>query len=331
MKSIKLVVLLVVAIALFADVFGKMKEPETEQEKFDNFIAQYRKFYTPAEYVERFEIFKRNLQIAAANDAKSPRASFGITKFMDLSAEEFAEKYLLKNFTKGAFAEKAKQWIAPKNVGGYPSSYDWSSRGALTPVYNQGQCGSCWAFSTTENIESMWFLAGHALTQLSMQQIVDCDPYDSGCNGGNPPTAYQYVMGAGGLEPYADYPYVGVQTRCSFDSARVAASISSWEWVTRDDDEAAMQSFVYTTGPPSICVDAQLWQTYTGGVITSSSGCGNSLDHCVQLTGWQVMSGMNVWNVRNSWGADWGYSGYIYLEMGYDVCGIGQECTSSII
>jgi len=178
----------------------------------------------------------------------------------------------------------------------------------------------------------MWALAGKGLMSLSMQQIVDCDYSDNGCNGGNPPNAYQYVMGAGGLEPYADYPYVDVRTQCTFDGAEVAASISDWNWITEDDNEANMQSFVYTTGPPSICVDAQLWQSYTSGVITSQSGCGTALDHCVQLTGWQQMDGMGVWNVRNSWGSDWADNGgYIYLEMGYDVCGIGQEVTSSVI
>jgi len=178
----------------------------------------------------------------------------------------------------------------------------------------------------------MWALAGHSLVQLSMQQIVDCDRTDSGCNGGNPPTAYQYVMRAGGLEAYADYPYIGIQTACRFDASDIAASISNWQWITQDDDESAMQSFTYTTGPPSICVDATIWQYYNGGVVTSSSGCGTQLDHCVQLTGWQEMDGMTVWNVRNSWGADWGPNqGYIYIEKGYDVCGIGQEVTSSII
>jgi len=327
--------LFVALIALFfvAEVFGKVKTPETDEEKFQDFIVRFRKFYTPAEYARRFVIFKQNLKIAAELDAKSDKASFGVTKFSDLSKEEFASMYLIKNFT-GVDKTSAIKYTPSKKLAreAYPTSYDWNSKGAVTAVYNQGQCGSCWAFSTTENIESMYFLAGHSLLSLSMQQIVDCDSYDSGCNGGNPPTAYQYVMGAGGLELYSDYPYIGVDGRCKFDASDVAASISNWQWISRDDDESAMQEFVYNNGPPSICVDAQLWQTYTGGVITSSSGCGNSLDHCVQLTGWQTIDGIASWNVRNSWGADWGPNGgYIYVEMGYDVCGIGQECTSSIV
>jgi len=164
-----------------------------------------------------------------------------------------------------------------------------------------------------------------------MQQIVDCDPYDYGCSGGWPYNAYKYVIGNGGIDSFASYPYTGYQGTCAFNSSNVAATITSWQYVTQSQDESAMQSFVYKTGPPSICVDAIIWQTYTGGVITSASGCGTSLDHCVQLTGWFQMNGMTVWNVRNSWGTDWGYDGYVWVQEGANVCGIAEVVTSAII
>jgi C1A family cysteine protease len=327
---------------LFAIValFVALSLADTDEEKFQSFIQKYGKSYGQAEYSTRFTIFKQNLRRSEELTAKDKHATFGVTKFSDLTQDEFRETYLISNLTENSreLLSKATKWVAPRmdKFSGkplaYPASFDWNSEGVVTPVYNQGQCGSCWAFSTAENIESMWALSGQTLTKLSMQQIVDCDTNDGGCNGGNPPYAYQYVMNAGGLEYYADYPYVGVQTRCNFNGADIAVSISDWNWITQDDNEGNMQSFVYSTGPPSICVDATIWQTYTSGVITSGSGCGTRLDHCVQLTGWQQMDGMSVWNVRNSWGADWADNGgYIYLQMGYDVCGIGQEVTSSII
>jgi len=303
-----------------------------EERAFKDFLNKFQKSYTGQQYFERFQIFKRNLKIAAEIQARDKHATWGVTQFMDLSPEEFRQIYLIQNFTRTA-KDPSRQWTPSfkPNPLGYPSSYDWGSKGVVTGVYNQGQCGSCWAFSTTENIESMWAIAGHGLENLSMQQIVDCDSADDGCNGGNPPTAYQYVMSAGGLEAYSSYPYIGIQSACRFNG-QVAASIANWQWVTEDDNENAMQAFVYSTGPPSICVDATIWQYYNGGVITTASGCGTSLDHCVQLTGWSQMSGMTVWNVRNSWGTTWGpYGGYLYIEAGYDVCGIGQECSSSII
>jgi C1A family cysteine protease len=250
---------------------------------------------------------------------------------MDLSPEEFAAQYLLKDKQMEDLTNAVVDDSPIPAPEAFPPSFDWNSKNVITPVYNQGQCGSCWAFSTTEGIESMWALAGNTLTRLSMQQIVDCDRYDSGCNGGEPMTAYKYVMLAGGLEAYTSYPYVGVGGPCRFDKTKIVATIKSWQWVTRTENENQMQSFVNSTGPPSICVDASTWQYYKSGVITRSDGCGTQIDHCVQLTGWQQMKGMTVWNVRNSWGLDWGMKGYLYVEKGYDVCGIAQECTSSII
>jgi C1A family cysteine protease len=88
-----------------------------------------------------------------------------------------------------------------------------------------------------------------------------------------------------------------------------------------------MQNFLYSNSPLSVCVDAEIWQYYTGGVITTSSGCGRSIDHCVQVTGWQQMQGMTVWNVRNSWGTSWGDNGYIYVQKGSDVCAIAEVVT----
>jgi len=190
-----------------------------------------------------------------------------------------------------------------------------------------GQC----AFNAGEIARkiSSWQWVTQSQNEQAMQQIVDCDTSDDGCNGGDPPTAYQYVIGAPGLEGYTSYPYTAEDGYCAFSAASVIRKISSWQWVTQSQDEGAMQSFTYSNGPPSVCVDASSWDSYNGGVYTSSN-CGTQLDHCVQIVGWDVQQGMNVWVVRNSWGTSWGYSGYLYVAMGQDACGIAQECTSAI-
>jgi len=216
-----------------------------------------------------------------------------------------------------------------------PTSYSWQSKGAVTPVYNQGQCGSCWAFSATEAIESQYFLAGkiNPIGSFSMEQIVQCDPYDYGCNGGWPYNAYKYVIGAGGIDSYSSYPYTsgdGVTGQCHFSASNILGKIASWQWVTQSENEQAMQQFTYTTGPPSVCVDAASWSGYNGGVITASE-CGDQIDHCVQIVGWDVVSGMNAWLVRNSWGTGWGYAGYLYVQMGADACGIASTVTSPVV
>jgi len=325
--------LLIVALAFFQ--LASSFTPSIEAE-FNVFMIKYKKEYkTTEEYQKRFTVFKENVARASALDRKDPHARFGVTQFMDLSPEEFRRQYLMPgigNRVKEAMLASNPTIYKGENVGAYPASFDWRSQGKITPVYNQGQCGGCWAFSATENIESMWAIAGHPLAQLSMQQIIDCDRGDSGCNGGWPYSADGYVISAGGLEAYADYPFTGVNGQCRFKAADVVAKISGRTYVTQNDNETAMMGFTYSKGPPSICVDATIWQYYKSGVITTASGCGTSLDHAVQLVGWNTVSGIDAWTVRNSWGTTWGaYGGYVYVERGHDVCGIGQVVSSAVV
>jgi len=224
--------------------------------------------------------------------------------------------------------------VLPKSTideSALPPSFDWRNKGAVTPVYNQQQCGSCWAFSTTENVESMWAIAGHGLTSLSMQQLVDCSGGygNEGCNGGNTIWSYPYIMAAGGLDSYNSYPYVAEDENCMFNPSNIAASIANWGYITQNDNVPEMRKWMFQNGPPSICVDAETWQYYQGGVITGN--CGNEIDHCVQLVGWGDISGVESWIIRNSWGTDWGYSGYLYVTRAGNVCDIGSEVTSAVI
>jgi len=301
----------------------------SEEQQFRSWMKIHNKQYATEDgYAQRFSNFKLNLRRYAKLNEKDDTVVHGPTKFSDMTHQEFQDKMLMKNFTSFKTLKNIQPAQALKSVP-LPTSYSWVSKGMTTPVYNQGQCGSCWAFSTTESIESMTTIAGQGLLSLSMQQIVDCDTSDDGCGGGDPPTAYQYVIGAGGLESYADYPYTAEDGQCAFNAGEIARKISSWQWVTQSQNEQAMQQFTYSSGPPSVCVDASSWDSYNGGVYTSSN-CGTQLDHCVQIVGWAVEQGMNAWVVRNSWGTDWGYGGYLYVAIGQDACGIAQECTSAV-
>jgi len=245
--------------------------------------------------------------------------------------EEFKAQYLNfrpeAGYVKPAFKTEFKQTVSAPN----PTNYDWSQAGCITPVYNQGQCGSCWAFSATETIESYWALAGNQLTQLSMEQIVDCDTTDDGCGGGNPSTAYQYVQSAGGLDSYSSYPYTagnGQSGPCDFKSANVVGKVKTFSAVT---GEAGLYKHLSNDagGPISVCVDASSWQTYVSGTIKT---CGTSVDHCVQLTGYFDHGKAGAyWNVRNSWAADWGMQGYIHIEIGKDLCMIGDYATVVVV
>jgi len=300
---------------------------------FSNFVKTYNKEYDLNEYHQRFSIFKQNLAIVEKMNAESDNKVFGVTKFMDLTPEEFQRTYLMpKGFIKNRQAAlnlNKDDVLTPKIINA-PDTFDWRGKGAVTAVKDQGQCGSCWAFSATENIESVWILAGHGnnkTTILSPQQIVDCDTQDDGCGGGDLPTAYDYVV-KNGLENEDDYPYQANDGRCQYNKAKVNAKLSAWKYATTNSDEKTMQANLVSWAPLAICVDAAKWQYYRTGVY-SHLNCGNDLDHCVQLIGYGNDNG-NYWIVRNSWDTDWGMDGYILLEMGHDTCGCADEAVTGI-
>jgi C1A family cysteine protease len=305
---------------------------------FQSYITTFNKQYaTIEEYRAKLNTYRANMEEADRLNALNPSARFGETKFSDISKEEFAKFYLT--------AQVPDSMPAPKNfsvprkphdmfasgrlMAPDPTNYDWGSAGVITPVYNQGQCGSCWAFSATETIESYYAIQGGQLTQLSMEQIVDCDTagQDQGCGGGFPTGAYQYVQSAGGIDAYANYPYTaggGNSGSCQFFQGSVVTNVASYSSINGESGEYSQLSSA-SGGPVSICVDASSWQNYQGGVLTS---CGNSVDHCVQLTGYYNYGSSNAyWNVRNSWGTDWGQNGYIWIAIGQDLCSIGDYAT----
>jgi len=317
-------------LALVAAVASSSHHVRTQ---FTQFQQKFNKHYpTQSEFELRFKNFQDNLKNNEELSRANPRATFGINKFSDLSAEEFSQKYLmnvdLSQYTKAAPLDFTV--ARPDNVrqcSPDPTNYNWGDCGATTPVYNQGQCVSCWAFSATETIESYFFLGGGSLTQLSMQQIVSCDTTDDGCNGGLPSNAYQYVQSAGGVEAYNDYPYTsegGNSGNCSFNSGDIVATVSSYSSVS-GEGQIYQQLSSSSGGPVSVCVDASTWQSYTGGVLTS---CPNDIDHCVQAVGYANYGGSSAyWVVRNSWGTGWGENGFIFIAIGQDLCAIGDEAT----
>jgi len=284
-------------------------------------------YHGRSETEKRLQIFSDNLRRIEHLNTRYEKPVYGVNKFSDLAADEFAHLYKMPRFAPSTAEQKRKQGIHKFRANiTLPTSFDWRQHGGVTPVKNQGQCGSCWAFSTTEAIESAWIIAGKGTQILGPQQIVDCDTNDDGCGGGDPPTAYQYVISAGGQETEANYPYTAEDGSCNFQPSLVAVTIQNWEYVSQNDDINTMMSGVVSLGPLSICVDASTWQYYNGGVITS--GCGDSLDHCVQLVGYATSSqNVDFWSVRNSWGSDWGENGYLRVQRANDECGIGDEVT----
>jgi C1A family cysteine protease len=330
MKSFCLVAIL--ALLCFSFVYAKDPIPREIYKQFLKFEVDFSKTYdSPEERHYRIQVFANNLhRVKELNEANGSPA-FGITKFMDLTEDEFKAAYL-SGVTEASGSLNAQHLeIQPKNPQDLPPEVDWRNvTGVITPVKNQEQCGSCWAFSATEAIESAWVLSGKPQVILGPQQIVDCDQQDGGCNGGRTETAYDYVIHAGGQETEKDYPYRAVNGNCKFNKADIAASITSWKYISTSaaGELTKMMPYVAESGPVSVCVDAAPWQYYTGGVLKV---CGNQVDHCVQVTGYSTVDNLPVWNVRNSWGEDWGEQGYIWVERGKNLCAIAGDVTVPIV
>jgi len=270
-------------------------------------------------------------KIAAAN-LKSKligsSATFGFTKFSDMSVREFKSKMLgFKPSGKSSF--KVKSAIEKREVLQAPSTpIDWAAKGMITAIKDQGQCGSCWAFSTTETVESANLLAGKQVPDGSPQEIVDCDSSDSGCNGGDPQEALQWIVNQGGQETDSCYPYTAQDGTCNQDNCSPDPNLKISTVTPISGSESAIYQ-VLGQAPLSICADAEPWQNYNGGVLTADQ-CGSDVDHAIQLTGYSPDQGA-YWIVRNSWGADWGENGFIWLQYGQDTCAITSEVTAASV
>jgi hypothetical protein len=295
--------------------FGLALASDLSFYKFTKFVNEFGKdYHTKEEFDYRFNAFKDNLKkidrLNALNIAAGGEAVFGINIFADMPAHEFAQR-LMKNITLEPVAPFTSALPELTDI-------DWRNSGAVTAVKDQGQCGSCWAHSATEAVESYSFLLKEVTTlqTLSVQQTTACTYNYNGCNGGWPYDAYtNAVIKRNGEDSAADYPYNIAQAgNCKFGTGNAdkpVANIKGYKNIARGQLADALAS-----GPPSVCVAAEAWQTYTGGILKT---CAGSVDHCVQAVGIGGSSSTEpYWIVRNSWGTSWGIKGYIYLDATVD-------------
>jgi len=198
-------------------------------------------------------------------------------------------------------------------------SVNWVTKGAVTPVKNQGQCGSCWSFSTTGALEGAHQITSGNLVSLSEQQFVDCDKVDQGCNGGLMDNAFTFAE-THKIVPEASYPYTARRGVCKPNIADLGVvQVSSYTDVP--PKSASQMKAALNKAPVAIAIEADQmsFQGYTGGVITS--GCGQRLDHGVLAVGYGEENGTEYVLVKNSWGASWGVDGYVKLGLNENACG----------
>jgi cathepsin L len=216
-----------------------------------------------------------------------------------------------------------------------PNSVDWRNSNLVTNVKDQGQCGSCWAFSAVGSIEGAHAKFSGNLLSLSESQIVDCDKNgtDFGCSGGWMDGAFNYTIKNGGLEREIDYPYEPMDDPCEFNRTKIAASISSYMDVK--GGENGLKRVVATVGPVSVAIDASnpSFQFYKSGVYYEPQCSQTMLDHGVLVVGYNsTENGTDYWIVKNSWGENWGLNGYIYMSRNRNnSCGIATKPSYPIV
>lgn len=269
------------------------------------------------EHNTRFEIFKDNVDKITRHNAEGHSWTLGLTPFADMTPEEFKTKVIgnecADNFEKNKKLKRAKAKLRQGRrmvSEGNPSSVDWVAQGKVTPVKNQGSCGSCWSFSTTGSIEARCAIAKNSSPiSLSEQELVDCDQVDSGCNGGAMDNGFNYVVQNSGLCEESAYPYEAARGFCQSSTCTHYDAITGHVDV-ESGSSSALEDAV-AKGPVSIAIEADQmsFQLYRGGVF--SGDCGEGLDHGVLLVGYNNDASEPYWKIKNSWGSSWGEQGYI--------------------
>lgn len=263
---------------------GKMRQ------SFNEYLTKFNKTYLMSnEYTYRYKVFKDNLnQIDLLNKHEQGTATYGITRFADLTKEEFSRSLGLRQDLR---SENEVPFQAARIPDVHlPTEFDWRTKNAVTEVKDQGQCGSCWAFSTTGNVEGQYAIKYGKLMEFSEQELVDCDTMDQGCNGGLMDNAYQMIEKLGGLETESDYPYDAEDEKCTFKKDKSVVQLSGALNISQD--ETAMAKWLVKNGPIAIAINANAMQFYVGGVSHPWKFlCSpKSLDHGVLVVGYGVHS-----------------------------------------
>ena len=289
---------------------------EMKEKVFQSYMMQHNKMYdTWEEYNFRMEVMMANFQKVRAEHPEFKPHQMG--PYFDMEEEEFSAS---RNGFKPELrtTERNVKYLKPSNA----QKVDWRSSGAITPVKNQGSCGSCWAFSTTGSLEAAYYFKNKNLKSFSEQQLVDCSTSfgNQGCNGGLMDDAFKYLK-TSKSEQESSYPYTGADGTCSYNEGQGVTNVASYTDVAQD---CSQLKAAVSRGPVSVAVEANFWwQMYFGGI---SKACSpgtkeSSLNHGVLAVGYDDTASTPYWIIKNSWGGSWGESGYIRLAQSND-CGI---------
>lgn len=303
--------------------------PNVEYDIFLNFMDIYHKNYDTIEiFDDKFTVFKTNLQkIIAHNLNTSNTYTLTINKFSDLTSSEFKQLY-----TGLDIADRGCEPYIPNNTA--ENAVDWRNQSVVNPVKDQGQCGSCWAFATVANAESVWAIDTGTLLTLSEQEIIDCSKgigyWNRGCNGGNPDSSFKYMI-QHGLTDSLNYPYTSGTVPTESKCIPYTSAVSFSKCYDVQSNNQLNLTHAVSMNPVVIAIEADTtyFQSYSSGIITSTE-CGTKLDHAVEIVGYGTDQGIDYWLIRNSWGEDWGEGGYFRLlrtnsTQDVGICGLASQ------
>jgi len=297
--------------------------------------STYNKQYSVAEENVRRVAWEDNLAIVNSHNLEADLGVhtfwLGMNTYADLTLDEFVKQ--MNGYNNTMREQRTQHAPVRRFVPGteLPDTVDWRDKGYVTSVKDQGQCGSCWAFSSTGSLEGQHFKARSQLVSLSEQNLVDCSRKQGnmGCNGGLMDYAFTYIKENSGIDTESSYPYEARDNTCRFKAADVGATDTGFTDVQSKSEEA-LQEAVANVGPISVAIDAShsSFQLYKRGVYNERACSPTRLDHGVLAVGYGAESNTDYWLVKNSWGTSWGNEGYIMMSRNKrNQCGIATAAS----
>ena len=332
-------ILILAFCSLAASASVSYKDVITQE--WEEFKTQHGKTYSnPEEESFRMKVYLENRHKIARHNMRAANGiktyTLGMNEYGDLLHHEFVRIMNgFKNATGRASARTPSTFLEPLNAE-LPKSVDWRDHGYVTPVKNQGQCGSCWSFSATGALEGQNFRKSGKLVSLSEQNLIDCSSkYDNhGCNGGLMDNAFEYIEENNGIDTEESYPYEGRDGKCRFSRTRIGAKDTGFIDIPAGSEDHLTKALA-TVGPISVAIDASLesFQFYRSGVYYEPECSSEDLDHGVLAVGYGTDSkGHDYYIVKNSWGKTWGKDGYIYMTRNKkNNCGIASAASYPLV
>lgn len=308
-------------------------------EEWEAYKLSHGKTYGKVEEAFRLKVFAENKHAIAKHNQLFSQGLRSFTMkmnhFGDLLHHEFVGMMNGFHGMNRSTVYEASTFIAPDDDVVLPNAMDWRTKGAVTAVKDQGQCGSCWAFSATGSLEGQHFRKTGQMVSLSEQNLVDCSGSfgNEGCNGGLMDNAFQYIKANHGIDTESGYPYKGVDEPCDFHKNDIGADDTGFVDI-KSGNERALKAAIATVGPVSIAIDASQpsFQFYHSGVYNEPECSAENLDHGVLAVGYGAEDDQDFWIVKNSWSEKWGDEGYIFMARNKDnMCGVASQASYPLV